>query len=181
MKRNSGFTLIELLVVITIIGILAGLAFPAIKGALDQAKKAEATAMISQLKIAMGTYQTEYGVWPSSIATSSGAFNAGVLFDMLQGKSSAAADNPRRVVFMEFNSKSLRESEGDRTPPATPSDATIFVDPWNQQYQMQIDHDYNNEIAGPDGTVYSSVIIWSTGKADSAGTFTFDDKDPKSW
>lgn len=184
MKRNSGFTLIELLVVITIIGILAGLAFPAVNGALEAAKKAEANAMVSQLKIAMTSYQTEYGVWPASISANTAVFNAGDLFDMLQGKGSGTAlsDNPRRIVFMEFNSKALRASEGDRTPPAVPSQATIFVDPWNQQYQMQIDHDYNNEITGPGGgTINSSVIIWSTGKANSSGVYTFDTKDPKSW
>lgn len=177
MKRNSGFTLIELLVVITIIGILAGLAFPAIQGALEAAKKAEANAMVNQLKIAMTSYQTEYGVWPSSATES--AFDAGTLFTLLNGNDTT--DNPRKIVFMEFNTKSLRTGAAGPTnklPADPPSSATTFVDPWHNEYQMAVDTDYDNEITGPGsvGVVNSSVIIWSTGKDG-----TFDTKDPKSW
>ncbi|NJK92863.1 MAG: type II secretion system protein [Blastochloris sp.] len=66
-RRRRGFTLIELLVVITIIALLAGLAFPAISAALTAAKKAEASTMINQLRVALTAYQTEYGNWPLAL------------------------------------------------------------------------------------------------------------------
>jgi len=166
---HSAFTLIELLVVITIIGILAGLSFPAISGALNAAKKAEASAMVNQLKIAMTSYQTEYGVWPGSV-TSETAFDADDLYDLLIGEDDPAGDNPRQIVFMEFNSKSLRASASDTGPPADPASATLFVDPWNNSYQMALDTNYDNELTVPSGSIRSSVAVWSAGKDGDDGT-----------
>lgn len=64
-KRTRGFTLIELLVVITIIGLLAGLAVPAIGRALDNAKQTADVANARQLGIILFSIANdENGVYP---------------------------------------------------------------------------------------------------------------------
>jgi prepilin-type N-terminal cleavage/methylation domain-containing protein/prepilin-type processing-associated H-X9-DG protein len=57
--KNKAFTLVELLVVISIIGLLAGLAVPAINGALKKAKSGACMANLRQIGLALITYATE--------------------------------------------------------------------------------------------------------------------------
>ena len=56
---KSAFTLVELLVVISIIGLLAGLAIPAISGGLLQGKKAESLNLMKQFGTLALTYSTD--------------------------------------------------------------------------------------------------------------------------
>jgi len=93
-KRTRGFTLIELLVVITIIGILAGLAVPAIGTALANAKQTADVVNARQLGIVLFSIANdEGGVYPlgprdatsglrptTAVATSTLLFN-GLLAD----------------------------------------------------------------------------------------------------
>jgi prepilin-type N-terminal cleavage/methylation domain-containing protein len=185
-RACRAFTLIELLVVVTIIGILAGLAVPAVSKALEAARRGEAGAMVNQLRTALVQYETEYGVWPKALrstgnspqdeqATSVDLYNTLIARD--KGLNVNHEDNPRRIVFMEFNSKILRSgspSETNRTPPANPSQADFFVDPWSQVYYFKADSNYDNSIALPNppfssGTVNSSLIIWSHGPQKTYG------------
>lgn len=167
MKNNKGFTLIELLVVVTIIALLAGLAVPAIGAALESAKKAEATAVCTQIKTALSTYLNEYGAWPSEWTEDEMETGPGTMLNILLGEDNT--NNPRQIVFMEFSDDSLV----DRT------DATLGVnDPWRQTYKIKIDHDYNNKVDSPDNiTIRTNAIVWSLGKD---GNFQ-SSKDPKSW
>jgi prepilin-type N-terminal cleavage/methylation domain-containing protein len=49
MKSRHAFTLIELLVVIAILGILMALLFPAVDGALEGARRAQASNDVTQI------------------------------------------------------------------------------------------------------------------------------------
>ena len=178
-----GFTLIELLVVITIIGLLAGLAFPAIAKVMETAKKAEASAMINQLRVSLTAYQTEYGTWPYGL-TNNGAATTDLevdsgpkdpppsLYETLISKKTGTnypADNPRGIVFMEFNTKVLRASVANEAAAKTPLGtgiAAAFVDPWNQPYRFKADVDYDNKLENLPGditTINASLAIWSRG------------------
>jgi len=66
--KNKAFTLVELLVVISIIGLLAGLAVPAINGALKKAKSGACMANLRQIGLGLITYAAESsaGTFPQS-------------------------------------------------------------------------------------------------------------------
>ena len=58
---REGFTLIELMVVILIVGILAAVAVPIMRGRIDQAKWSEANAAAGSIKTAIRAYVAEKG------------------------------------------------------------------------------------------------------------------------
>jgi len=84
-RRPAAFTLIELLVVIAILVILAGIAFPAMQGALDSAKRGQARNDVHQIAAAVKAYRLEYGRLPTP----------GQEIAQLTG------DNPRKLIFLE--------------------------------------------------------------------------------
>jgi len=62
MKSRKGFTMIELMVVIIIVGILAAVAVPLMRGNVDQAKWSEAAAAAGAIRSANRAYFAEKGV-----------------------------------------------------------------------------------------------------------------------
>ncbi len=66
MKRRKGFTLIELMVVILIVGILAAVAIPILRGRIDAAKWSEGKAMMGSIATSIRAYHAEKG--PSGAA-----------------------------------------------------------------------------------------------------------------
>jgi type IV pilus assembly protein PilA len=61
MKSKGGLTLIELTVVIFIVGILAAVAIPLVRGRIDAAKWSEGKAIMGTIATALRTHITEKG------------------------------------------------------------------------------------------------------------------------
>ena len=59
--KSQGFTLIELMVVILIVGVLAAVAVPLMRGKIDQSKWSEANAAAGSIRTAVKTYFLETG------------------------------------------------------------------------------------------------------------------------
>ncbi|PAW77636.1 MAG: hypothetical protein B9S32_10170 [Verrucomicrobia bacterium Tous-C9LFEB] len=185
--QRSGFTLIELLVVISIIALLAGLAFPALQGALEAAQKAQASTMCNQLSIACTLYNTEYGVWPTY--SGSGNFSTsqqvGELCYSLNGcrelggssttqSQSSAVPNSRFIQFMSFNKKDLK---GTSTREILSPYKKPTVD--NRRYRVKTDDNYDGQVTDvPDPTSTGTgltvmsvgVAVWTYGDAAGTGT-----------
>jgi prepilin-type N-terminal cleavage/methylation domain-containing protein len=64
LRQQFAFTLVELLTVIVIIAILMGLLFPAISGAIDNSRRAEAGTIIKSIVNASKAYANDYGKYP---------------------------------------------------------------------------------------------------------------------
>ena len=132
MKTSSckRFTLIEMLVVIAIISILAGLVFPALGLARQNAKKSKANSECQSLKTAIIMYESEFSCWPAKPGTEGNALNDGdykTLCRMLTG------ENGKKMMFYEVG-VGYEESKG-------------ILDPWGNQYQVILDTDFDGKIS----------------------------------
>ncbi len=196
--RSSAFTLIELLVVIAIIAILIGLLFPAFRAVQDQAKRTQAKNDLTQIVTAVNAYYTEYGKYPlPTTATSDyiygpgGAATNDDLFYALRAVAGgningSDAANPRKIVFI--NPPYVKDPSNPRSGIGTPTGTRPgqYYDPWGTPYAVEIDGNYNNQIAtnpytadtgaGP-GTLGLGVIAWSFGKDGTQGNANFNASD----
>ena len=157
-RRPAAFTLIELLVVIAIIAILAGLAFPAVQGALNSSKKAQARNDVAQLAAAVKAFQLEYGRLPNTIANGDTTPTAKDVVSALTSSNSPL--NPRGIAFIEANA--YRKGKGGT------NSSGAYLDPWGSEYRISLDTDYNNRM-GPTNvgagnqTYMTTVIVQSAG------------------
>lgn len=155
MKASRGFTLIELLVVIAIIGILMALLFPAVGGALDAARKAQAKNDVTQIATAVVAFETEYGRLP--IDSSDSVTMSDPLLGALTG--SNVTLNPRKIVFIE--TQTWKKGKGGLKD-------GVWQDSWGYPIKVAVDHDYDNTIAsagkspGPTANnLRKKVAVWN--------------------
>ena len=141
--RHSAFTLIELLVVIAIIAILAGIGFPAVQGALESGKKAQARNDASQIAAAVKAFQLEYGRLPKV---------TGDDISSLIGQNDS--DNFRKIVFFE-----AKPAKG--TPPKGGLSGTKLLDPWGQAYTVKLDDNYDNKVDANGKTYINTVVVYT--------------------
>ncbi len=152
-RNPHGFTLIELLVVIAIIGILMSLLFPAVNGAIDAAKKAQAKNDVTQIATAVIAYETEYGKLPAG-TTEAGGDVGSTLLSALAGITTN--DNPRKIVFLEVNqSKKGKSGVDSLTAP------TKFYDPWSNAYQIVADTNYDNSITAKGTSLRKKAAVYN--------------------
>jgi len=165
-----GFTLVELLVVISIIGALAGIMVPTIKGAMEAGKKAKVKGELTAIVAAVKAYKQEYGQWPvakSKMDSVADEYNSWYgpptqeqeskdLMKILSGDMTVQKEG------QTMNPKGVRFLEGAQT------DGT-FQDPWGKQYCVKMDTNESGgvEYYGTSGTqenIRVSVIAVSLGK-----------------
>jgi prepilin-type N-terminal cleavage/methylation domain-containing protein len=153
MKSSRAFTLIELLIVIAILGILMALLFPAVQGALDSAKRAQAKNDVVQIATAVTAYETEYGRLPAT--NGSGAAISADVLGALMGSNSGTGLNPRQIVFLEVQTAKKGKSGISNS---------TFVDPWGGAYVIAYDDNYDNRLSsvGTNGMdVMKKVAVWN--------------------
>ncbi len=64
-RRRGGFTLLELLIAVVIVGILAGVALPAVQGALQKARASQLVADARVVSLAAYDYLSDNGAFPA--------------------------------------------------------------------------------------------------------------------
>lgn len=159
MKQNlnyQGFTLIELLVVVAIIGLLAGLLFPAVSGVLKKSKTATAQTEVKSIEGALNAYYSDYGKFPMDNGVADkvygGSSGNNAIVAALRGLDNAL--NPRRINYLEVASKSL-DGSGN------------MIDPWAGNYRIAVNTDFNTTlVTGITNLSARNVAVWSEGNPD---------------
>lgn len=159
LSRIRAFTLIELLVVIAIIGILMAILTPALRSAIDRAKRARVQADAKSIESAIRAYFSDYSKLPIPDADQGGSDKEYKAADSKKVLAILTTNNPRKIIFLEV--------------PGGATDGT-FLDSWGEQFGLAMDNNYDGIINGstaglPAGTGMGTNTIFSPGVSYSAG------------
>ena len=114
-RRQAGFTLLELLVVMTIIGILAAVAVPALKDSPQRAREAALKEDLFAMRSVIDQYHGDKGNYPADLQT---LVSEGYLRKIPTDPMTKSAET--WVVAMEETPSDSSSSGSDPGAPATP-------------------------------------------------------------
>lgn len=104
MKNNRGFTLIELMIVVSIIGILAAIAYPSYQDSILKGRRAQARTALLELQQQQERYMTQFNCYlPFSTNT---AFTASASV----GCDNTSATKPSNVPFKVFAGENVSQA-----------------------------------------------------------------------
>lgn len=72
-QKQAGFTLIELLIVVAIIGLIAAIAIPNLRSAMNKAKQGRTLADMRAIGSALETYAVDNNIYPRSLSDANAA------------------------------------------------------------------------------------------------------------
>lgn len=142
---SAGFTLIELLVVISIIAVLASLAFPVTQAVLKRGYAVKTAATVKDIQVAINSYITEYNRLPMTSKTEAPLpTDQGSLINTLMAEGNTDL-NSRKIVFLNVNM-----AKGGRGGLIDNGGSLQLVDSWGNPFYVIMDTNFDNKIANPD-------------------------------
>ena len=124
MKSRKGFTLIELMVVILIVGILAAVAIPIMRGRIDSAKWSEGRAGAGSIRTAARAFCAEKGPAWGGVWAAVDLAALGFLPGDLNGK--YFVDGDYAIAFTAYDTYTITVTAGGSADaPATPLVVTL--------------------------------------------------------
>ncbi|HJO92048.1 MAG TPA: type II secretion system protein [Victivallales bacterium] len=153
MKNRVRFTLIELITVIAIISILVAILLPTLSSVREKARKTQAKAEMNSIITAIKSYESTYGVLPvpenwDNADTGTEYDNLmALLTDVIKTGGDSDYENTRHIRFLDVPDQYTTNG---------------YLNPWDGKYEIYMDTDYNDELTGPDGTLYGTVFITTT-------------------
>lgn len=177
-RSPRAFTLIELLMVVTIIGILAGLMYPASHAIMKKVRMSRTETTALHLKNAINTYLTEYRKLPvrQSIAGEAEIhlLSDGELMDVLCASPSETGSNglnPKKIVFFTGGTARPMGEGKYRNGVRITSDGTAkLFDSWGNHFFVILDGDNNGRVPRPEwdersdsAEILQSILVWSSG------------------
>ena len=159
MENTKKFTIMELLVVIAIIAILMSLLMPMVGRVRTKAIKTKAKAEMNSIVTAVKSYEMTYGILPLP----SDSFTEGeplgsddykqliTFLTNVQYPNTSYTGNGRGIRFLDVPDKYSTNG---------------FLDPWNKQFKILLDKDYDGEIAVTESplsgeTLYGSIFVYT--------------------